>query len=106
MRRVMYMRENMMKYRFVKVLGTVTVCLAMLAATAIAAQAPRMTKEALKALLDDPEAEVTIIDVRSKTQWEASKFKVKEAVWENPAEFTSWADFTYARDQLLVLYCA
>ena len=103
----MYMRENMMKHRFVKVFGTVTVCIAMLAATAIAANhAPRMTKEALKALLDNPEAEVTIIDVRSKTQWGKSKFKVKEAVWENPAEFKFWADFTYARDQLLVLYCA
>ncbi|MCP4402652.1 MAG: hypothetical protein GY801_35770 [bacterium] len=96
-----------MKYRFVKVFGTVTMCIAMLATIALAAHhAPRMTKETLKVLLDDPDAKVTIIDVRSKTQWEKSTLKVKDAVWENPADFTSWADFTYARNQQLVLYCA
>lgn len=97
----------MIKRQLVGVFGTIMLLIAMLTAIAIAADsAPRMPKEELKALLDNPEAEVTILDVRSKVQWEKSELKIKGAVWENPADFESWADFTYSRNQLLVLYCA
>ncbi len=47
--------------------------------------------------------DVIIIDVRSKSQWEASEWKIKNSVWEDPAEFESWANFKYARTKIFVL---
>ena len=94
-----------MKPRFVRlvtgVIGVVTLC--MLAQLSIAAEVPRMTKEALKTNLDDPD--VVIVDVRVEKDWKGSEFKIKGAVRENPSAFSSWAD-KYPKDKTLVLYCA
>jgi rhodanese-related sulfurtransferase len=75
----------------------------MLAPFAGADEVPRMTKEQLKALLDDPD--VVILDVRTSRDWKGSEKKIKGAIRENPKGFESWAH-KYPKDKRLVLYCA
>jgi hypothetical protein len=65
---------------------------------------PRLPKEVLKEELDNPD--FIIIDVRSKSQWEAGEWKIKNSVWEDPTQFESWANFKYSRDKTFVLSCA
>ena len=64
--------------------------------------APRITKEELKAKLGDPA--VTVIDVRYKANWKKSGQKVAKAVREDPNEISSWVG-KYKKDQMLVFYC-
>ena len=75
----------------------------MLAPFAAADEVPRMTKEQLKALLDDPD--VVILDVRTSRDWKGSEKKIKGAIRENPKAVASWAH-KYSKDKTLVLYCA
>jgi rhodanese-related sulfurtransferase len=75
----------------------------MLAPFAAADEVPRMTKEQLKALLNDPD--VVILDVRTSRDWKGSEKKIKGAVRENPKRFKSWAH-KYPKNKALVLYCA
>jgi predicted sulfurtransferase len=70
---------------------------------AMAAEAPRMTKEELKSLMGQPE--VVVIDVRAKSDWEGSKEKIQGAVREDPKKTKEWAG-KYAKDKTLVFYCA
>jgi len=69
----------------------------------IAADVTRMSKEDLKAKLDDPN--VVIVDVRSGSDWKSSEFKIKGAVREDSGNVDSWAA-KYSTDKTLVLYCA
>jgi predicted sulfurtransferase len=71
--------------------------------TALAVDVPRMSKEALKEQLGDPD--VIILDVRTGSDWKASEFKIKGAVRESSDNVDSWAD-KYAKDKTLVFYCA
>jgi hypothetical protein len=64
--------------------------------------APRITKEELKAKLGDPA--VTVIDVRYKANWKKSGQKIAGAVREDPNEVGSWAG-KYKKDRMLVFYC-
>ncbi len=64
--------------------------------------APRITKEELKAKLGDPA--VTVIDVRYKANWKKSGQKITKAVREDPNEISSWVG-KYKKDQMLVFYC-
>ncbi len=69
-----------------------------------AADAPRMTKEELKAMLGKPE--VVIIDVRTGNDWKSSKEKIQGAVREDPDKRAkSWAG-KYSQDKMIILYCA
>jgi rhodanese-related sulfurtransferase len=72
------------------------------AATA-AEEAPRITNEQLKSMLDDPN--VFIIDVRLGPDWTDSDAKIKGAVYENPMQMNAWAD-KYPKDKTLVFYCS
>lgn len=64
----------------------------------------RITKEELKARLDNPDT--MIIDVRSKRDWEKSDAKIPGAIRQSPStEDMSWAA-RYPRDKSIVLYCA
>lgn len=72
-------------------------------ASAMAVNVPRMSKEALKAKLDDQD--VVILDVRLGKDWKASEFKIKGAVRADPRNVDSWA-MQYPMDKTLVLYCA
>ena len=65
--------------------------------------APRMTKEELKSKLGDPN--LVIIDTLVGDQWETVNQKLPGAVHEDPEKVDSWAD-KYAKDKLIVTYCA
>jgi hypothetical protein len=67
------------------------------------AEAPRMTKEELMAMLGNPD--LIIIDVRYGKDWTESDVKIKGAVREDPEAFDSWAK-KYPKDKTLVFYCA
>jgi hypothetical protein len=94
-----------MKHKAYILAGTAALALAwMVAGPAVAADddAPRMTKEELKAKLGDPA--VTVIDVRYKSNWKKSGQKIAGAVREDPNEISSWVG-KYKKDQMLVFYC-
>jgi hypothetical protein len=67
------------------------------------ADAPRMTKDDLKARLSSPD--LLIIDVRYGKDWTESDLKIRGAVREDPEAFDSWAN-KYPKDKTLVFYCA
>ena len=67
------------------------------------AQVPKMTKEALKARLDDPA--IRVIDVRVPKSWGKSTSKIKGAIRENPEEVLTWFQ-EYSKDKTIVLYCS
>jgi rhodanese-related sulfurtransferase len=62
-----------------------------------------MTKEKLLPLLG--KADVIVIDVRTKYDWDESKVKIKGAVHEEGMKFGSWMK-KYPKDKTIVLYCA
>jgi len=65
---------------------------------------PKMTKEQLQAMLDNPE--VIILDVRVDREWKDSKSKIQGAIREDPWKgIESWAE-KYPKDMTLVLYCS
>ena len=66
-------------------------------------EAPRMTKDELKAMLGSPD--LIIIDVRYGKDWTESDVKIKGAVREDSEAFDSWAK-KYPKDNTLVFYCA
>jgi rhodanese-related sulfurtransferase len=72
-------------------------------AIAKSADAPRMTKEELKAMLDSPN--LILIDVRAQRDWKGSDLKIKGAVREDPDASESWAK-KYAKENIIILYCA
>ncbi len=65
--------------------------------------APRMTRQALRAAMGNPD--VVIIDVRQQGDWTDSDSKIKGAVREDPGAIESWAN-KYPKDKTLVFYCA
>ena len=68
-----------------------------------ASDAPKVTKEDLRKMLDDPA--VTIVDVRVGVAWKSSDAKIKGAVWEDPRAVDAWAG-KYPKSRTLVLYCS
>lgn len=71
--------------------------------TSAKSEAPRMTKEELKAKLGA--SELVILDVRAGQDWEAGEGKIAGAVREDPEAFDQWAA-KYPKEKTLVLYCA
>ena len=69
----------------------------------LAAEAPRMEKEQLKAQLGNPD--VVVLDVRAFTDWFMTKEKIKGSVRENPRDVEDWIG-KYPKDKTIVLYCA
>jgi len=65
--------------------------------------APRMTKDDLKAMLGNPD--LLIIDVRYGKDWTDSNLKIRGAVREDPEAFNSWVN-KYPTDKTFVFYCA
>lgn len=70
---------------------------------ASAAEVPRMTKEEVKKVLNNPK--FTIIDVRRKIEWRLTKKKIKGAHWEDPDDVENWAS-KYPLNKTIILYCA
>ena len=82
----------------------VGLCVAMASVPARAAaeeEVPRITKEELKADLDNED--VVIIDVRTMKDWNASDYLIKGARRENPMDTNFW--YNYPKDKTMVLYC-
>ena len=86
-------------------IGTLVILFMVVGCTTLAksTDAPRMTKEELKAMLGN--ADLVIIDVRYGMDWTGSDSKIKGAVREDPEAVDSWAN-KYPKDKTLVLYCA
>jgi rhodanese-related sulfurtransferase len=68
-----------------------------------AAEAPRIKKDELKAMLGD--SDLVILDVRAQSDWKGGDSKIKGAVREDPESVKSWAG-KYSKDKTFVLYCA
>ena len=68
-----------------------------------AADIARMTKEELKAMMDNPK--VVIVDVRTNPEWNTGKVKIKGAVREDPTKVQSWIE-KYSSDKTFVFYCS
>ncbi len=86
--------------------SSVIVFLTVLVVSVLAAnaqEAPRITKEALRGMLDNPD--VVIIDVRLRGDWENSDLKIKGAVREDPRNVDSLIS-KYPKEKTLVFYCA
>ena len=84
----------------------IVLCLAVGVSVAFGASAedvPRMTKETLKENLENQD--FVILDVRLGKDWDASEFKIKEAVRYEPYKFDAWKD-SFSKEKTLVLYCA
>lgn len=63
---------------------------------------PRITKDALRANLDNDD--YVIIDVRIPSHYESSDEKIIGAIRENPMDVNFW--YPYPKDKTIVLYCA
>jgi 3-mercaptopyruvate sulfurtransferase SseA len=63
----------------------------------------KMTKEELRAQLDNPD--MVIVDMRLGKDWKASEEKIKGAIRVDPEAVESLAA-KYPKDTILVLYCA
>lgn len=68
-----------------------------------AADVAIVTKEQLKAMLDDPD--LVILDVRRGRDWTSSEFKIKGALRADPEALDRWIG-TVDKKKKLVLYCA
>ena len=77
--------------------------MAVLTINAAAATVPKMTKEELRAMLDNPD--VIVLDVRVGRDWKASEYKIEGAVRVEHSEVKSWAS-RYGKDKTFVIYCA
>ena len=68
-----------------------------------AANVSIITKEELKAQLDN--SDVIVLDVRTGGDWKSSEFKIQGAIRANPNDFNEWAE-AYPKNKTLILYCA
>ena len=68
-----------------------------------AAKVPLMTIAELQQKLGDPQ--VIVLDVRTGQDWTSSEFMIKGAERVDPYKFKEWSN-KYAKDKILVLYCA
>lgn len=73
------------------------------AASADSIEAPRISIERVRQMLDDPD--VIIIDVRTAKTWWRSPTKIANAVREELDSVEQWAA-KYAKDKTLIFYCS
>ena len=92
-----------MKKRLLTAVLLIFFVIGILATFAKAADAPRMTKDELKAMLGNPD--LVILDVRAKKDWKESDAKIQGSIREDPDSVKSWAG-KYTKDKTFVLYCA
>ena len=77
--------------------------IALLVSSFACATAPRITKEELKAVLEN--SKVIIADDRSAADWTSSEYMIKGALRVAPGEEETWAA-RYPKDEMIVFYCA
>lgn len=68
-----------------------------------AEDAPRIAKEEVKALLNDPN--IAILDARIAPDWKKSDQRIKGAVRVDPHDVGAWAG-NYPKDKKIIVYCA
>lgn len=90
-----------MKERLLIALLLVYFTVGMPATFARSADVPRMTKDELKAMMDNPD--LVILDVRSQIDWKDTDSKIKGAIREDPGSVKPWAE-KYSKDKTFVLY--
>jgi hypothetical protein len=79
-------------------------CLSMTLTPAISAEKiSKMTKEALKGMLDSPD--LVILDARAGRDWTSSEFKIQGAHRADPGDVAGWTG-KYSKEKTVVLYCA
>jgi len=66
-------------------------------------EAPRIAKEEVKALMNDPN--VALLDARITQDWRKSDKKIKGAVRVDPLDVGAWAG-NYPKDKKIIVYCA
>jgi predicted sulfurtransferase len=94
---------NKGKVRAILAVAGVLIFLSVLAYGTSVAQVPRVTKDELKSMLDNPD--VIIVDVRTSKDWDESRLRIQGAVREDPQKETkSWAK-KYSKNKTIVLYC-
>lgn len=64
---------------------------------------PRISKEEVKALLNDPN--VAILDARITPDWKNSDKKIRGAVRVEPLDVGTWVGH-YPKDKKIIVYCA
>jgi hypothetical protein len=64
---------------------------------------PRMDKEELRTLLDNPD--IVILDVRSPSDWNRSEYKIKGAQRLDQSNRDNLENL-YPKDKTLVVYCS
>ena len=89
--------------RLTSLLAAALLVAPVLASVAFGAGAERMTKEELLKKLDG--GEVTVIDVRTKGDWDKSGEKIKGAVRADSRKIGSWAG-KHGKEDTIVLYCS
>jgi hypothetical protein len=84
-------------------LSVAVTLLAAFSFNALAGGAPRITKEELKSMLGN--AKLVIVDVRRSKDWNASEYKIKDAVRvdPDPRKVDAWAS-SYGKDKTIVVY--
>ena len=65
--------------------------------------APRISKEEVKALLGDPG--IIILDARTRSSWNNSDKKIKGAVRVDPDNIDSWAG-SIPKSKKIIVYCS
>ena len=76
--------------------------LAGLPVIASASDVPKIKKEELNAMLNNPD--LIIIDVRRERDWKSSSLKIRGALWEDFLDVDTWAQ-KYPKNKTIVLYC-
>ncbi len=74
-----------------------------LATMSYASNAPLISPDQLKSVLSD--SNLTILDVRTGSDWETSEYKIKGAHRAAPEDFDAWSD-KYNKNGHYVLYCS
>jgi hypothetical protein len=83
------------------IIGIVFLCV--VSPTLSADDVPRMDKDELKALLDNPD--VVIIDARTPSDWKKSENKIKGAHRLDQSN-TESVETMYPKEKTIVVYCA
>lgn len=87
----------------IRIFCTALLVLGMTAATALAADFPRMSADELKAQLDSDD--VLVVDVRSATDWKGSEFKIPGSIHGDPGNVDAWVG-QLPEGKTLVTVCA
>jgi rhodanese-related sulfurtransferase len=85
------------------ILVSLAMTMTLFSAVCWADDAPRISKEEVKALLGNPG--VVILDARTSAAWKDSDKKIKGAIRIDPWNVDSWVA-TIPKDKKIIVYCS